>query len=846
MLSNWPRLKRAGLALLMILGIPFIAQGALPDTQKLQGEVVDANSAPIAGAVCTLSGRTLPEAGRPVTTGDRGRFEFTGLIPGTYLLTCAAVGYEPISKSDIVMSQGEAPPTLQIQLPSEEVVHQKIEVSAQGGQAESEASAQPGKLNEQEIHSLPLVEQKFKAALPLIPGVLRTPDGRIAVKGAVENQGTLLVDSAETVDPVTGSFSIDVPLDAVESVDVFKSAYQVEYGRFSGGLTVLQTKAPSSKWVYELNDFVPTPRIKSGHIVGIASDTPRLYFSGPLKGDKLTFSEAFTYDFSRQPVRGLAWPKNETDKQGWTSFTDFYYTPSAQHVISFNVKFFPERRQFDNIDSLIPQAASADYGQSGYSIGANDHYLFTGGGILTTVAQFTDFDSYSHGQGAKDMLISPDGWLDTGNFFNSWERSSAQQQVQENYLFPRQHWHGRHDFKIGGDFVHRDYQGHSHYHPVQLLREDNSLAEEIDFGPTGQLNTSDTELAAYAGDHWAFNDHISVDYGLRFSGQTLGNPAALSPRVGIVISPGKKGRTIFRGGGGIFYDRLPLLAGDFTQNASREITLFDTSGVALGPPTVYNPFYEEFAEGGRLIVPTGARLGSTPYNTTWNAEIDQELHPHVIARISYLASRTYNDFTVDQKDLSPTSGYLLLSNLGGSRYHEFDATLRVRPSENADINISYVNSQARGDLNTMGSVYVPYEQPVINPNLFATLPTNVPDRVVAWGRFKLPKRFIVSPVLDWHSGFPYSIYNDLQNYVGPPNSRHFPTFLSLDANVSKDFRISFIPWLSKHTLRGSVRVFNVTNHGNFRDVYNTVTSPSFGTYAGFEHRFYDLSLDVLY
>ena len=162
--------------------------------------------------------------------------------------------------------------------------------------------------------------------------MIRTPDGRIAVKGAIENQGTLLVDSAETVDPVTGSFSIDVPIDAVESVDVFKSAYQVEYGRFSGGLTTLQTKAPSSHWNYELNDFVPTPRFESGHLVGIQSDTPRLYFSGPLMGDKFTFSEAFTYDFSDQPVRGLAWPNNETRKQGWTSFTDFYYTFSAQHV----------------------------------------------------------------------------------------------------------------------------------------------------------------------------------------------------------------------------------------------------------------------------------------------------------------------------------------------------------------------------------------------------------------------------------------------------------------------------------------------------------------------------------
>ena len=64
--------------------------------------------------------------------------------------------------------------------------------------------------------------------------------------------------------------------------------------------------------------------------------------------------------------------------------------------------------------------------------------------------------------------------------------------------------------------------------------------------------------------------------------------------------------------------------------------------------------------------------------------------------------------------------------------------------------------------------------------------------------------------------------------------------------VSKDFQIPFIPWVRTHALRGSVRIFNVTNHGNYRDVYNTVTSPYFGSYAGFQHRFYDLSLDVVY
>ncbi len=843
MSDHRPRLQRVGLAQFLVLSLPFIAQGAVPDTQTLRGKVVDPGSNPIAGAVCTLRGRSLPEQGRPVTTGINGGFEFTGLIPGVYRVTCAALGYEPVAKTGIPVTETEEPAALLIQLPPE-IVRTKVEVSAEAPKATEQSAAPPATLTNQQIKSLPLVVQKFKAALPMIPGVVRTPDGRIAVKGAVENQGTLLVDSAETVDPVTGSFSIDVPVDAVESLDVFKSTYQTEYGRFAGGLTTIQTKAPTSKWDYELNDFVPTPRFEAGHLVGISDDSPRIYFSGPLLKDRLTFSEAFTYNYSSQPVRGLAWPNNQTRREGWTSFSDFYYALSSQHLASVDVKLFPDRHQYDNISSLIPQGASADYAQSGYSIGLHDHYLFHNGGILTTLAQFTDFDSYTHGQGAADLQITPTGW--EGNFFNAWTRSSNQQEVQESYLFPRKHWLGAHDFKVGGDAVHRAYQGTSIDHPVQLLRADGSLAEEIDFGPAGHLATGDTELAAFVEDHWILSRFISVDGGMRVSGQTLGERSALSPRGGATFSPDKRGRTILRGGAGVFYNRLPLLAGDFTQNPDRQVTLFDTSGVALGPPTVYVPDYEEFADDGKKIVPSGTRLGSTPYNITWNTELDQEIRPDLVARVSFLGSRTYNEFTVNPVEESATSGLLLLTNLGQSRYREFEATLRAHPNDKADFNISYVNSQARGDLNTMAWVYIPFEQPVIEPDLFGTLPTNVPDRVVTWGRFKLPEKVIISPLLDWHSGFPFSIYDVTQNYVGPPNSRRFPTFLSLDMKASEDFTIRFIPWVRKHMLRGSIEVFNLTDHGNFRDVYNTVTSPYFGDYAGFLHRFYDLSLDVIY
>ena len=830
------------LTLAILLEIALSPCAAATPTQTLRGEVLGDNDAPIAGASCTLAGPGLPEGGRPRTTGERGGFEFTGLTPGRYDLTCAALGYEPVIQKDIAINEGE-PPFIQVVLPREIIVRQNVEVKGKAPAVALETTAPPATINSSQLRSLPLVEQKFLAALPLVPGVIRTPDGKINIKGVTENQGMLLVDAAETVDPVTGSFSIQVPIDAVESVEVQKTAYQAEYGRFTGGLTSVQTKAPLNKWNWELNDFLPSPRIKSGHWVGLEDDSPRLSFTGPILKDKLTFSEYTIYDLNNQPVRGLPWPHNEIKQQGFDSFTDLYYVSSPQNLVTGNLKVFPLRKQFANIGSFIQQPASSDYAQSGFSLGATDRYMFPNGGVLTTLFQYTDFDSYAHGQGPQDMILTVDNW--DGNWFNAWTRAGRQQELLQDYQSARKNWAGQHMFKVGGDFLHRSYSDVSKSHPVQLVRPDGSLAEEITFQGAGALRAEDTEVAAFAQDHWALNDHLALDYGVRYTGQTLGASAAFAPRLGLVYSPGRNAKTIIRSGIGLFYDRLPLLAGDWTQNLNRAVTYYDTQGNPLGPPIVLQNYYEEKKKHG-IVVPSNNRLGSTPFNLTWNAELDQEIRPNLIARVSYLSSRSYEEFIVNPLYNASGGPLMLLSNTGASRYHELETTLRFRAREHADFNISYVYSLARGDLNTLSYVFVPFEQPVIRPNFFSTLPSNVPDRLVTWGRFKVPWEITASPVLDLHTGFPYSPVVDLQNYSGSPNSLRFPAYFSLDLQLYKDFRMRLIPWAKNHKFRGALRIFNITDHGNFRDVHNNVDSAYFGQFTGFLHRFYDVSLDVVY
>lgn len=843
--KRWRLIGLPALVLLGLMAIPPAPFLAFPENQVLNGQVSDDHGAPVAGAICTLQAARpgiLPEQGLSRTTDDKGDFGFSGLFPGTYDLACAAVQHEPVEQKGIEVTDSQSP-FIQVVLPVEVVVHQKIEVKSKVEAVAEREAAPPALVSSKQLQTLPLTQQKFKAALPLVPGVIRTPDGRINIKGTSENQGLLLVDSAETVDPVTGAFSISVPIDAVESVEVYKSAYLAEYGRFSGGLTTVQTKAPSEQWHYELNDFLPNPRVKSGHIVGIADDSPRVYFTGPLIANKLNFSEAFEYDLDKQPVRGLAYPHNEIKTQGFNSFTSFQLILSPQHLLTANVKLFPLRREFADINSLVPQPASSNYDQKGFSIGATDRYLFTSGGVLTSLVQVMRFDSNAYGQGSQDMVLTPDGW--GGNFFNAYQRTGDQQELLETYQFARKEWHGKHDIKVGADGNHRSYSGFSHSRPVLINREDGTLAEQIDFLGSGSLAAQDTEGALFAQDHWAFNDQFAMDYGLRFSSQTIGEPAAFAPRLGMVYSPDKNGKTIFRTGVGVFYDRVPLLAADFTENPERAVTLFNNLGQPLEPPVVYTNAYIKVNEAGQSVVPSKHRLDSTPYNITWNFEIDRELRPDAVIRISYLGSQTTNQFIIGPQVLAGNNPVMLLSNSGGSRYHEFETTLRLRPSESADLNFSYVRSAARGDLNTMGSIFVPFEQPVIHPDFNATLPSNVPDRFISWAQFRLPRSLTASPVLDYHTGFPYSNYDQFQNYVGLPNTQRFPNFLSLDFKLTKDFKMPFLPWLKNHEFSGAIAVFNLTNHTNPRDVFSNVTSPNFGQFVGFQHRLYEVYLDIV-
>lgn len=795
----------------------------------------------LAGITVKLTGLAPASSSQTAVTDAEGRYTFTQLPQGSYTVAATLEGFKPWTATVMVASGQGVVQDIALELI---VVEEKVEVQGEATQVSTQSVSATATVSEQQLETLPLRTGKFTEALSVTPSVIKTQEGRLNFNGQAESQGMLLVDSAENVDPVSGSFAIPVPVDAIQSIKVFNTPDSVAYGGFSAGLTRVEIRPPSPSWNYKFIDFIPSFRAKNDHLVGLANETPRFEIGGPVVKNKLNFSEDLSYEFRRDPVRGLTWPLNETYVYSFVSFTNLQWTLSPKHLINFNLNIFPSSNFFSNINTLIPQTASVNFQRRGMSLGVSDAYQFDSGMVLTTVVRYTNFYADAHGQGTAEMQINPEGW--GGNYFNAWWRNANQLEALPILQLPSRKWLGQHEFQVGVDFLYRSFTGSSISQPINLLAEDGSLAEQINFQDSGALQASDTEVAEYIQDHWTLTKSLSLTLGGRLTSQSIGRGAAFAPRAGAAYALGS--RTVVRAGAGLLYGHVPLLAADYPENQTRVITY--SSGPFAGEPITLQNVY--LPSGSSVLTASTGPInpGDSPRTFTWNLEAETSVTKNVTLRVGYYETHTSDLFLINP--ILPTTGtigMLALENTGTAHYRQAQATAHYRPSEKAEVNFSYSWSRARGDLNTLSDTFIPFQAPVIRPNAYGVQPSDIPQRVLAWGFVHVPFwSLVVSPVADMHSGFPYSNVDVLQNYVGVPNSLRFPTYFSLDVKIYRDFTFH-IPFKERpkgkgRKIRLGVYSLDVTNRQNPHDVFSNVTSPIFGQFAGFQRRFTGLAIGL--
>ncbi len=148
----------------------------------------------------------------------------------------------------------------------------------------------------------PLPGDDFQSLLPMLPGVVRGPDGRLRIKGGQPTQGALQISSASLVDPSTGDFDLQLPGQSIESVEVLANPFGAEYGRFSTSVTQIRTVRGTNEWKIKPGNLVPRPR---GNFSGIRAFEPRLSIRGPLKRDRLFLSQDVQLRYVTTPAWSL-------------------------------------------------------------------------------------------------------------------------------------------------------------------------------------------------------------------------------------------------------------------------------------------------------------------------------------------------------------------------------------------------------------------------------------------------------------------------------------------------------------------------------------------------------------
>jgi hypothetical protein len=865
------------------------------DTARLSGTVftVDHNHVQTVWPNARVTLKSL-HSGRELTTvtNELGKYFFAGVLPGEYEVSVALAGFAVVTRRVTLTSTNPTVADFQL-VPQSNSESVTVNANPTGIDTSSSSGGGPV-LTTPMLKSLVRLNDDFQEALPLLPGVLRGPDGLIRIKGGNANQANALINNASIGDPFTGQPTLRLPNAAVESMRVLSNPFSAEFGDFSSGVIEVTTRGGGDEWKWLFEDPIPRFRWIDYRTHGVESLTPHLAFSGPLIKGKLYIFQSLYYGYDTTRVPSLPNPNNTRVDQRVNTQTQLDWDLNASHRLTAILTLDPQNTDYANINQFNPQPVTNDFRQRGLFTSFSDRWIFANGGFVESLfsAKLLDFHLFPEDSEPGVMILFPE--QNSGSFFETQQRHTwLYQWTQALHLHPLG-FAGRHLLTFGYAFSRSTYNGTISNLPVEVLREDRTLSSEISYSAAMSSSVSENDLSLYVQDNWQVFSRLTLDLGVRLDRASLSAEALnAAPRIGFVYAPMKDGRTAIRGGLGLFYDKIPLNVAAFRDIPAQTVTGFAADGTTIvAGPTAYTH-----------VITTDNRALRLPYSFGSTLQVDHRLRRNFLLRLGYEHREGYREFYVNpvgpsnslvspastaasivselplcapllgaigssttateqlacpalgQEQLMTASqpasattavngfipvystphfspaairyAQLQLLNSGTQRYDEFLAMLRWNPSERTSIVASYVYSRAFGELNDYNQFFGNNPYPLIRPNQYGPLPSDAPNRILFWGIIGLPHKLQLVPILDVHTGFPYSKLDQDWNYIGGRNQAgRFPTFISPDLKLQYPFdfqvrghRIQFL---------GGLKVIDVTNHYNPRDVQQYFDSPHYG------------------
>jgi len=241
-----------------------------------------------------------------------------------------------------------------------------------------------------------------------------------------------------------------------------------------------------------------------------------------------------------------------------------------------------------------------------------------------------------------------------------------------------------------------------------------------------------------------------------------------------------------------------------------------------------------------------------PRYRTASLSVDRKLPLEFYAKAAYTHKEGSQGFAF-VNDLQtaggpvPEGGFYRLQNGRHDIYRALEFSIRRTFAGQFEWFAGYTRSSARAN----AVVDYNLENPIFAAQAPGPYGWDTPNRFLTWGWAPLPKRLVPRPLgflvhetsvtflMEYHTGFPFSLVNENGVLVGSPNSTRFPSYINLNLHFERKFRFLHYLWAWRFGFN------NITNSGNPNVVNNNVDSPAFLTYGRGQLRAFAVRLRFL-
>lgn len=275
-------------------------------TGQLSGLITDPTGAVITGATVSLRNIST-NVNRTTMTDATGRYLFTNLEPGSYQMTVASHGFKTAVTEPITI-QVATHHTLDIELEVGSLT-EVFPLEAVSPLLEYTTSEVSAIMTGHWTRNLPLNGRDFAQLTRLTAGATADGEGGAAafvVNGQRASANNFLVDGIEVNDPLlqinaAGASGTSAAYASVESILEFKvqtSNFSAEFGRYSGAVVNVITRAGTNDVHGSLFEFVRHDALDANNYFNNAAGLPRPplrshqlggVIGGPIKKDMLFF-----------------------------------------------------------------------------------------------------------------------------------------------------------------------------------------------------------------------------------------------------------------------------------------------------------------------------------------------------------------------------------------------------------------------------------------------------------------------------------------------------------------------------------------------------------------------------